>query len=106
MGKLVGLVALILAGALSGLRAAPPAPVRVAYVYSSWPAGKATGREQHPDFTGNADWSCDAFETRAVDDLVERLAAYDLVVLGWTFNLEDPVDLSVHGARLLEYLAR
>jgi len=104
----VVLLAVMVAGVLCQAGAAEAPAVRVAYVYSGWPDGKAWGKTNHPDFTSNAGWSCDAFETPAIGDLIERIGDYDLVVLGWTFNLDfaNVVDLSVHREKWMGYLER
>ena len=101
-------LALVLVAACCQAADAETQTVRVAYVYSRWPDGKAAGKTEHPDFTSNAGWTCDAFETLAIAELVDKIDDVDLVVLGWTFNLDfkNVVDLSVHRDKWMGYLER
>lgn len=74
--------------------AAAQTPVRVAYLYNSWPKGQASFKDEFDGAFKALGWSAVKFENVQAADLTSRLDEFDVVVGGGVSNLDHAVDFA------------
>ncbi|MBU0610278.1 MAG: hypothetical protein KKI08_20505, partial [Armatimonadetes bacterium] len=81
-------------------------PVKVAFMYCSWPNGQASFKDEFDGAFKALGWQATKFENTQAQELSARLGEFDLVVGGGVSNLDHPQDFSPYAAQWQAFLKR